>query len=157
MRYCRKCSYILDGLPENRCPECGQPFDPGNPRTFRLRPKRIQNRALVVLMYLLPLTISLLFWAGSDSSQWQGSGHGAPLDSRLIIGLWQACGPWAWALLEWHATTEFGICACFTIVWLAWIGLVCATRLRNWPYLAHFMMSFLWCCSGCPPAGLVIT
>jgi hypothetical protein len=34
-RYCRKCDYILEGLAEHRCPECGQPFDPDNVLTFR--------------------------------------------------------------------------------------------------------------------------
>lgn len=33
--YCLKCGYILQGLLEHRCPECGQPFDPDNVLTFR--------------------------------------------------------------------------------------------------------------------------
>jgi hypothetical protein len=33
-RYCRKCQYVLDGLPEDRCPECGTPFEPGDPSTY---------------------------------------------------------------------------------------------------------------------------
>jgi predicted amidophosphoribosyltransferase len=37
--YCRRCSYALVGLSENRCPECGQPFDPANRRTFLSHPK----------------------------------------------------------------------------------------------------------------------
>lgn len=32
--YCRKCRYPLDGLSENRCPECGRAFDPQNPSTW---------------------------------------------------------------------------------------------------------------------------
>ncbi len=33
-RRCLDCSYILDGLPKDRCPECGRVFDPANPTTF---------------------------------------------------------------------------------------------------------------------------
>lgn len=32
--YCRKCRYPLDGLSENRCPECGEPFNPADPSTY---------------------------------------------------------------------------------------------------------------------------
>lgn len=31
---CLGCAYILDHLPENRCPECGRAFDPEDPLTF---------------------------------------------------------------------------------------------------------------------------
>ena len=31
---CLECGYILEGLPENRCPECGRPFDPSDERTY---------------------------------------------------------------------------------------------------------------------------
>jgi hypothetical protein len=31
---CLGCGYILDGLPEHRCPECGRPFDPDDPATY---------------------------------------------------------------------------------------------------------------------------
>ncbi len=36
--YCRTCGYILAGLSRNRCPECGRPFNPADPRTFRRKP-----------------------------------------------------------------------------------------------------------------------
>lgn len=32
--YCRKCGYLLAGLSENRCPECGRTFDPAKRRTY---------------------------------------------------------------------------------------------------------------------------
>ncbi|MEW6197355.1 MAG: hypothetical protein AB1601_01640 [Planctomycetota bacterium] len=31
---CLGCGYILQGLPENRCPECGRTFDPRDQRTY---------------------------------------------------------------------------------------------------------------------------
>lgn len=33
---CRRCGYLLYGLPEPRCPECGEPFDPAE--VHRSRP-----------------------------------------------------------------------------------------------------------------------
>jgi len=38
--YCRRCGYVLDGLSDHRCPECGRPFDPANRRTYRTTPRR---------------------------------------------------------------------------------------------------------------------
>jgi hypothetical protein len=32
--HCRVCGYSLVGLKENRCPECGGPFDPDDPQTY---------------------------------------------------------------------------------------------------------------------------
>ena len=31
---CLDCGYILDHLPESRCPECGRGFDPDDPKTY---------------------------------------------------------------------------------------------------------------------------
>ncbi len=31
---CLGCGYILDGLPEPRCPECGRGFDPADPHSY---------------------------------------------------------------------------------------------------------------------------
>jgi rRNA maturation endonuclease Nob1 len=36
---CDQCGYLLIGLPENRCPECGMPFDPSKKDTTRPLPK----------------------------------------------------------------------------------------------------------------------
>lgn len=35
---CLTCGYVLLGLPEGRCPECGRDFDPNNPATYSTRP-----------------------------------------------------------------------------------------------------------------------
>ncbi len=36
---CLTCGYILDGLPEPRCPECGRTFDPDDPTTYVVKPQ----------------------------------------------------------------------------------------------------------------------
>jgi hypothetical protein len=35
---CISCGYVLTGLESDRCPECGRPFDAGDPRTFTFKP-----------------------------------------------------------------------------------------------------------------------
>ncbi|MFO0837050.1 MAG: hypothetical protein U1D55_00865 [Phycisphaerae bacterium] len=39
--YCKGCGYILDGLPEERCPECGRAFSRRDPRTY-LHTRRVR-------------------------------------------------------------------------------------------------------------------
>ena len=64
--YCRTCSYNLHGLPENRCPECGNTFDPTNRKTFRRRPQRgvwrWVRRGTVLLLVLLLAYGGLIGW-----------------------------------------------------------------------------------------------
>jgi len=36
--YCLGCGYIIDHLPEKRCPECGREFDLSDPETYWIRP-----------------------------------------------------------------------------------------------------------------------
>ncbi|MEO1235921.1 MAG: hypothetical protein AAFX76_03945 [Planctomycetota bacterium] len=33
---CHDCDYPLHGLDRHACPECGRPFDPDKPRSYRL-------------------------------------------------------------------------------------------------------------------------
>jgi hypothetical protein len=71
-RFCRRCGYDLSAS-ANRCPECGQPFDTGNPRTFARRPPRgiyrwIRRAGwLFLALLLLAGGVFLWFWFG-----WQG-------------------------------------------------------------------------------------
>jgi hypothetical protein len=65
---CLGCGYILDGLPENRCPECGRRFDPSDLRTYLL--KTYSGRPLLALaivfasLWVIGVTVSLLEDAG---------------------------------------------------------------------------------------------
>jgi hypothetical protein len=62
-RYCLKCYYVLDGLPENRCPECGSPFDPDRPDTYSIRsdpsPRASFLRLALYPVIMVPLLIVL--------------------------------------------------------------------------------------------------
>lgn len=61
--FCRACGYCLFGLPENRCPECGRGFDPGDPKTFLRRPRRLWLRRLLVWGGI-PLLLLCLAYGG---------------------------------------------------------------------------------------------
>lgn len=37
--YCHRCSYVLDGLDRERCPECGKPYDPTDRATYETMPR----------------------------------------------------------------------------------------------------------------------
>ena len=44
---CKCCGYDLRGLREDRCPECGDAFDPANAKTYLLKP--VSGRVPLVL------------------------------------------------------------------------------------------------------------
>jgi hypothetical protein len=48
--YCRQCGYRLFGLSENRCPECGQAFDPANRGTYLRYPPLAWWERVVLLL-----------------------------------------------------------------------------------------------------------
>jgi hypothetical protein len=66
-KWCKTCGYVLDGLSENRCPECGRGFDPANRRTFRGKPpasrrRKFFLRSVVVIFILVLAQPIILFW-----------------------------------------------------------------------------------------------
>ena len=53
--YCRGCWYVLDGLTEHRCPECGRAFDPALRKTYHIKPRgrwwlRIVRRSAAIFL-----------------------------------------------------------------------------------------------------------
>jgi hypothetical protein len=66
---CLGCGYDLRGLPENRCPECGLPFDPADPSTYLLSPDSGRKYLVAAIVSLSMLTLPLLalgLIAGTD-------------------------------------------------------------------------------------------
>jgi hypothetical protein len=56
--WCMNCGYALDGLSENRCPECGRRFDPRKRRTFRRSP-RLLSVPFLRLLYLTAIVVGI--------------------------------------------------------------------------------------------------
>lgn len=61
--YCQKCSYSLNGLDRNRCPECGRLFDSADPNTFRRKPYRVSPfwKRTIVAMVMLTIYLGAYF------------------------------------------------------------------------------------------------
>ncbi|MCH8147599.1 MAG: hypothetical protein IH987_06325 [Planctomycetes bacterium] len=56
-KYCLGCWYILDGLPSNRCPECGRTFASDDPRTFAVEKRSRRPRILIRLGAFLAVVL----------------------------------------------------------------------------------------------------
>ncbi|HVP12737.1 MAG TPA: hypothetical protein VMV94_16300 [Phycisphaerae bacterium] len=66
---CKKCGYDLQGLTENRCPECGTAFDPAERERIMARvdppppnPRHIWLAVLIVVLLALAIVAGLIVW-----------------------------------------------------------------------------------------------
>ncbi|MHC4107195.1 MAG: hypothetical protein ACYSTY_03820 [Planctomycetota bacterium] len=101
--YCRRCSYVLDGLDRERCPECGNAYDPANRATYETMPRwarwrRRLFRCCIVLVVVgalggagyaacrIPPSLRVVEVKESDSA----GGHQATLvlTNRSLASLW---------------------------------------------------------------------
>jgi hypothetical protein len=91
--YCLGCGYVLDGLPGNRCPECGREFDPSIAKTFGPRPPLHPVKVLL----LKPIGWPTFLLAGGASVMWLLADHPSPHRAPwlpLAILLWFLIGIW---------------------------------------------------------------
>ena len=96
--YCNRCDYPLNDLDSSSCPECGRPFSPEEPLTFRRHPRRRWLRRLVgAIATVFVLFIGIVTWYGwrvyqfERTSEWIESRGGSHTDSVLYQGI-QAWG-----------------------------------------------------------------
>ena len=61
---CLGCGYILDGLPEPRCPECGRGFDPDDASTYARPLEVCSGRTCVTTALAVMGVVVLLLVAG---------------------------------------------------------------------------------------------
>jgi hypothetical protein len=66
---CLRCGYVLTGLTEPRCPECGARFDPADTRTFTFKPPllrwRLWGPGLALALVLGVAQAAILIYYGS--------------------------------------------------------------------------------------------
>lgn len=62
-RYCLRCGYMLRGLMANRCPECGQAYEPDKPETFRRTPMRRRHSRLLLCGAVGLILVALAYGA----------------------------------------------------------------------------------------------
>lgn len=143
--YCPTCGYILNMLPEHRCPECGTLFDPNNPRLLRM-PRKKASLAALLAIYLLPMLFTMAMWIVVGAGKWHRSGNWPPVSARVKVSLVAATGPIAFLH---HAKLMF-VAAFFALaIWTTWLWLITKPPLRTLPIWLHIILSLLWNVSGC--------
>src|SRR5687767_1183897 len=88
--YCRRCWYVLNHLPERRCPECGLAFDPGRPRTFRTVRRgryRLRQAGRIAALLALAAAAWVAFQAVTLRGQWRET------EAITRLGGWHVAEP----------------------------------------------------------------
>lgn len=133
---CKKCGYVLRGLCDPRCPECGNPFDLYDPTTYTVRqPRRFLNNRWKLLTSCsvlgvvgnLFLDIPLRFLVIFPSIFWSDS-----LFQRHR-SVWLLLTGGAFVLVLAHPVHPNRVTACLTVVSsIAWYLLAVATFVLVW-------------------------
>ena len=120
---CLKCGYLLRDLPRHQCPECGQAFDPADPRTYRLPRRIVVGRAQIAVLVLLTLA-DLSYVDLPINAPWYGLlPMPGPLLSLPIVGMGLACAIYvARSEVRWQRLLGWSCVAVLSLVLLSIIG-----------------------------------
>ncbi|HEY2584285.1 MAG TPA: SRPBCC family protein [Tepidisphaeraceae bacterium] len=125
---CLGCGYVLTGLVEPRCPECGRGFDPHNPSTYSTKPLFARWKFWLpgFLLATVPgvLIYVLLLWVA-------GWGVAVSLVAPFCVGaiLGYGCRVRTFVMVL-LALAVVGIVVC-TLFTLSFVGIFCGTALAT--------------------------
>lgn len=121
---CLSCGYVLLGLTDTRCPECGRAFDPKDPRTFSTKPLFVRWKfwlpgvafALAGGLVLYVLILAVAGWGVAASIV-------APFCVGAVVGYGARVGPTVLVVLA------LGVMAgiIFGLFGLGFVGVFCGT------------------------------
>jgi len=85
---CLDCGYILDGLPENRCPECRRSFDPQDPTTY-IYTHQYRTGRLYLVVAIVGATV---FAVGALTIELKRRGYVSSGSSVAVLSVFAAFG-----------------------------------------------------------------
>jgi hypothetical protein len=146
---CLRCDYRLYGLPEPRCPECGERFDPALWRDA-VTPLWPRLLALLIAAQMALLTLNLCSWAVRQISEYVRLG--AALGTRDLMSL--ATIPWIvvmfvaaaglWKGRDWGRKVYLGLLLVHVAGSMAGLGLRLYTSFRMGWQAGDFLLELPW-------------
>ncbi len=154
-KYCSKCGYDLEGLTIFRCPECAQPFNPADARTFSRTPLPQRGRVWLLVAYAIPALLNGLFWA------WFVSAHGSYFGIQgalpvLNASLLSGCGPLLLVLMLVPGCGLGTVSVVSGLWWAAWIGFMWIAGAHRLPMWLHVAFGCVWWLIGSVFAGVSV-
>lgn len=137
-RYCIGCSYLLNHLADDVCPECGRAFDRADGRTFSAFPTRAPQ---LVASWTWRLTLALLVPGNLLAMWWSGVG-GDPLAVIVLpimagLPILYLVGIWFGAHVEGHRRVPVSKSILVAVL----ISNIASIPITNWPLRITWLAS----------------